>query len=132
VPLAEDGQAVMSRQLRPGLVALVPPACGCAGLLNQLAGQANEVGYSLDVILPVEPEAQPLSAALKTGKPRVLVDTHVPDQMGQSLYGLARASGLTVLLMQRDGVIANRFDNVHGKLPIDAELVTMSQPQASG
>jgi hypothetical protein len=132
VKLAEDAQYVMSRQLRPGLVALVPPACGCATVLNQLAGQADEVGYSLDVVLPVEPEAQPLSAALKTGKPRVLVDISAPDHMAQSLYGLAHASRLTVLLVQRDGVIVNRFDNVTGKLPIEAELVTMSQPQASG
>ncbi|HEX3908067.1 MAG TPA: hypothetical protein VHW92_09055 [Mycobacteriales bacterium] len=133
---AAEGQAVLSTALRPSVVALVPVACDtvidCNTVLNQLAGQADEVGYPLDVVVPSMPEAGPIKTAVTTGKPRVLVDTHTPADPDESLYALSNAKGLTVLLVRRNGVIADRFTNVTGALPsINGELVDMSQPQAS-
>lgn len=128
---------VMSRSLRPAIVALVPVGCNatihCSDVLNALAGQANEVGYPLDVVLPATPQAQPITRDLDTGRPRVLVDLASPSHQARSLYALAKASGLTALLVQRNGVIFDRFTNVTGSISaINAELVTMSEPRSGG
>jgi hypothetical protein len=130
------GETVLATSLRPSVVALVPVACNatidCDTVLNQLAGQADEVGYPLDVVLPSLPEAAPIAKSLRTGKPRVLVDPHTPAHPAESLYAQSSADGLTILLVGRNGEIVDRFTDVTGALPsINGELVNMSQPQAS-
>jgi hypothetical protein len=133
---AEAGQTVLATSLRPSVVALVPVGCDaqidCDKVLNQLAGQADEVGYPLDVVLPSTIEAGPIAKAVTTGKPRILVDTHSPAHQAASLYTRSNGDGLTILLVGRNGVIADKFTNVTGQIPsINGELVEMSQPQAS-
>ena len=128
----------MSRSLRPGVVALVPVGCNaaihCSDVLNALAGQANEVGYPLDVVLPATPQAQPDHQGRSTPGGRGYSWTsHSPSHQARSLYALAKASGLTALLVQRNGVIFDRFTNVTGSISaINAELVTMSEPRSGG
>jgi hypothetical protein len=126
VVLKESGQSVPSQLLRPAVVALVPAACGCTALLNTLAGEANEVGYALDVVAPALPETNGFAGSVTAGKPHVLIDLQYPKVPAASVYGQVGASGLTVLLVERNGVIYQKFTKVDGAIPgISGYLTTM-------
>jgi hypothetical protein len=124
VKLSELGQPVQSQALRPAVVALVPATCDCVALLRTLAGQADQVGYPLDVVTAATPPtgADTLIKALDTGKPHVLLDASSTN----SLYTQVGAQGLTLLLVERDGTIYQKYTNVVGPTPdLNARLQFM-------
>jgi hypothetical protein len=124
VALSELGQPVKSQALRPAVVALVPATCNCVARLKTLAGQADQVGYPLDVVTAATPPAgaDSLIKALDTGKPHVLLDASQTN----SLYDQVAAVGLTLLLVQPNGVIYDKYTNVVEPIPdLNARLQTM-------
>jgi hypothetical protein len=122
VGLSELGQPVRSQALRPAVVALVPATCNCVARLKTLAGQADQVGYPLDVVTAATPAADALVKSLDTGKPHVLLDASLTN----SLYDRVAAEGLTLLLVEPDGVIYAKYTNVAAPVPaLDAQLQTM-------
>jgi hypothetical protein len=122
VGLIELGQLVKSQALRPAVVALVPTSCDCVARLKTLAGQADQVGYPLDVVTAAKPAADTLVKSLDTGKPHVLLDASPTN----SLYDQAGAEGLTLLLVQSNGVIYDKYTNVVEPVPdLNARLQTM-------
>jgi hypothetical protein len=129
VGLIELGQRVKSQALRPAVVALVPTTCNCIARLKTLAGQADQVGYPLDVVTAARPAADTLVKTLDTGKPHVLLDASSTN----SLYDQVAAVGLTLLLVQPNGVIYEKYTNVVAPIPdLNARLQLMKvRPQVS-
>jgi hypothetical protein len=129
VKLSELGDPVGSQALRPAVVALVPATCNCVARLKTLAGQADQVGYPLDVVTAATPSADTLLKALDTGKPHVLLDASSTN----SLYDQVGAVGLTLLLVQPNGVIYDKYTNVVAPIPdLNARLQIMKvRPQVS-
>jgi hypothetical protein len=122
VKLSELGDPVQSQALRPALVALVPATCDCIARLKTLAGQADQVGYPLDVVTAATPAADALINLLNTGKPHVLLDASSTN----SLYQQAGAEGLTLLLVEPNGVIYEKYSDVVAPIPeLNARLQTM-------
>jgi hypothetical protein len=122
VKLSELGDPVQSQALRPALVALVPATCDCIARLKTLAGQADQVGYPLDVVTAATPAADALINLLNTGKPHVLLDASSTN----SLYQQAGAQGLTLLLVEPNGVIYEKYSDVVAPIPeLNARLQTM-------
>jgi hypothetical protein len=131
VGLSELGAPVRSQALRPAVIALVPASCNCTARLRTLAGQADQVGYPLDVVTTATPPAaaDALIKALDTGKPHVLLDASSTN----SLYDQVGAVGLTLLLVQSNGVIYEKYSNVVGPISdLNARLQIMKvRPQVS-
>jgi hypothetical protein len=111
------------------VVALVPTTCNCIARLKTLAGQADQVGYPLDVVTAARPAADTLVKTLDTGKPHVLLDASSTN----SLYDQVAAVGLTLLLVQPNGVIYEKYTNVVAPIPdLNARLQLMKvRPQVS-
>jgi hypothetical protein len=91
--------SVLLRNFRPALLALVPADCGCAAVLDRLAGQAGEVGVPLVVVASGGATAQlsGLVAAMHVGTPVALGD---PTGVLARTY---HARGVTAVLVGPDG-----------------------------
>ncbi len=98
---AADGTSVDSRALRPSVLALIPLQCQCVPLLNRLADDAASQSLPLVVVAPTlhDAEAGALPGRLDQGTTRVLYDR------SDALATGVAASGLTVVLLDRDGTI---------------------------
>lgn len=95
------GGTVAATSLRPALIALVPGRCGCTTLLRSLAAQAEEVQLRLVVLAPSAPDAEvaALSGRLHYGDVLTAYDAN------GRLAGAYAASGVTALVVGRDGVV---------------------------
>jgi hypothetical protein len=103
------------RELRPGVIGIVPPSCGCERIVAELATRTRE--FELNLWLAADRREDPASAAkvrreLQTlagaahgGVPQILRDER------NTLAGAYRpdpaAPGLTAVLVQPDGVVAH-------------------------
>ncbi len=98
---AADGTTVDSRALRPSVLALIPLQCQCVALLNRLADEAASQSLPLIVVAPTlhDAEAGALPGRLDQDTTRVLYDRS--DALATGVH----ASGLTVVLLDRDGTI---------------------------
>ena len=95
------GGAVKARSLRPALIALVPPHCGCTALLRSLAAQAEEVQLRLVVLAPSAPDAEVAALPGQLHYSDVLT---AYDANGRLANAYA-ADGVTALVVGRDGVV---------------------------
>jgi hypothetical protein len=101
VPLtAAGGQVVGAPTLHSTVLALVPDPCNCTPLLQSLAADAGPL--ALDVIAPSDSDAEvaALAGTLDHGRSQVYADN------GNLLRGALGASGLTVVVLNRDGTIS--------------------------
>lgn len=96
-----DGVVVPARSLRPALLALIPAHCVCPGVLDDLAAQAAEVQLRLVVVGPDAPDAE---VAAIPGQLRHGTVVAAYDRAG-SLASTYAASGVTALVVSRDGVV---------------------------
>jgi hypothetical protein len=112
VTLTSDGARSLSIALRPSVIALVPAACGCTDLLNKVAGTADSVAYPLNVIAGSQSDANDLQSNVTAGRARVFLDPAVSSTGDGSLYKQMHAVGLTLVVVQPDGVIASVYPNV--------------------
>ena len=99
----EDGTAVdtHSPTLRPEVFALIPTHCSCAGLLNELAGQAYSENVRLAIVVPAATDdtAVTLATSLDRGLPSIYYD------QSATVASAVASQGITVLLVDRDGTI---------------------------
>lgn len=118
--------SVPATGLRPGVVALVPAGCRCAGKLATLAGQVNEVGDILYLVVPTTPAADPEAASFTNqvsshGRAQVLYDDR--GRLASALH----ATGITVVLVQADGTIDAVLRSLTpGDHMLDAQLQEMT------
>lgn len=113
---------VALRDLRPAVLALIPPSCACAAVLDRLAGQAAEVGVPLIVVAPGWATAQlaDLLAAMHVGTPVALVDA------AGLLARDYRAQGVTAILVAPDGRVP--FDpvrNASSRTDLEGQLFAL-------
>lgn len=96
------GAHIGARTLRPALVVLLPAHCDCVTLLDSLAAQAAEVQVQL-VIVGVgsrDAEVAALPGQLHHGPVIAAYDD------AGTLVSSFHASGVTALVVQRDGVVS--------------------------
>jgi len=128
---AADGTSVDSRALRPSVLVLIPLRCQCVPLLNRLADDAASQSLPLVVVAPTlgDAEAAALPGRLDQGTTRVLYDRS--DALATDL----NASGLTVVLLDRDGTIFSKFElapSAHSPLAGVLHQMLAQSPPAHG
>ena len=95
------GTTRSARSLRPAVLALVPPSCGCFDVVDSLARQAGQFGLKLYVVAPAGVDAQidEMTSNVHGGRA-----TPAFDPTG-ALAQTYRASGVTAILLRSDGVV---------------------------
>lgn len=123
------GNTVDAQALRPALVVLLPPRCDCTKLLDTLAGQAEEVQLSLVVVGPVAPDAE---VAAVPGQLHYTQVVAAYDPTG-TLARVYHASGVTALVLGRDGVVTFVKQNVTAltRLELPLETALLLPPSAA-
>jgi hypothetical protein len=128
VPLAVGAGEVSARVLRPGVLALVPDGCDCALEAEQVIGQAASV--RLPTSLVAAPESVDDVAALRDSR-RVRPQQVALDRQGALADAYdADASGLTLLLVQADGVVTDVVPGFMEGQRLEPRLVDLAR--ASG
>jgi hypothetical protein len=116
-----------ARALRPALLAVTEPACGCTAALTHLAEEAADNG--LTVYLIGSAAQQPALTALAgstTLAVRVMVDQ-------DSAITTAFAKGaLTVVAVHADGVIEQIVNDFTRTTSLDTVLAELKQPAPAG
>ncbi len=105
VTLRRAGRPVSGRALRPAVLALLPPGCRCARLLEEIGGQAREFDLPLVLVGAAAPDR---GGALR-------------DPAGQ-LMGTYAARGVTLLLLRDDGVVTAVERDVKAGRRLEPEL----------
>jgi hypothetical protein len=101
VALRTDTGVVHSRDLRPSVIALVPPRCNCGTELNTLSGEAFGVELPFSVVEPgtADPAMAAAVQRISRGAPTLYFD---PDG---TLARSEAATGVTVVMLNRDATI---------------------------
>lgn len=106
------------RALRPAVIALVPSGCACEQAADELYRQAR--AYSLRVyFVASRRSASELRPLIETGGHGLAVPVHDARGTLESAY---RASGLTALLVRRDGVVTGVVRDLGPGLHLEQEL----------
>jgi hypothetical protein len=133
VTLSGSEGRVLSTALRPSVLALVPAACGCTGLLNKVAGSADSVGYPLNVVAASSADASGFTSGVTDGKTAVFFDPAVSSNPKGSLYTQMSGAGLTLVVVVPNGKIYDVYRSVT-TLPTDlfAQLTSADIQQRTG
>jgi hypothetical protein len=124
----QDGAPVdtHSAVLRPEVFALVPLRCGCADLLDRLAGQAYSERLRLGIVVPAATDdtADSLVTGLHRGRPSLYYDARA------ALATAVDSVGVTVVVVNRDGTIYSieRDITTATATSVDATLQSMLLP----
>jgi hypothetical protein len=110
-----ERRTVALRELRPGVIGIVPPSCGCERIVAELAARTREYELNFWMAADRRKDTEPAAETLKDlqalagsahgGTPRIVDD-------GQGIlagtYGRPPGSpGLTAVLVQPDGVVTH-------------------------
>lgn len=124
IRVEEDGGTQAVRDLRPAVFALVPSGCGCDQAVDELTEQAQK--YRLDVYLVASRrphrELQSLASTAGHGVTRPIGDT---DGVLESTY---HVSGLTAILVHRDGVVGAVLRDIQPGTRLERELAPLHEP----
>lgn len=122
--VGSSGGDMRLRDVRPAVLALVPPRCDCVGILESVAGQANEYGLALIIVgtSGTDIEARALASAIRRGRTNTVYDA---DGRVARTYG---ASGVTLLLVRSDAVVSDVVRNVTRDQRLEAQLSAMLSP----
>src|SRR4051794_2729326 len=112
------GQPRSLREMRPALLALLPPQCSCASLVESLAGQAETVGASLVAIAPaaVDADVAALPGRIHSGRVSAYFD---PVHALSDIYS---AIGVTLLVVSPDATVSHILRNVQPGVHLEAQL----------
>src|SRR3954452_3468509 len=104
--------------MRPALLALLPPQCDCAALVESLAGQAETVGASLVAIAPaaIDAEVAALPGRIHSGRVTAYFDP------AHALADIYSAIGVTLLVVSPDATVSHVMPNVRPGVHIEAQL----------
>lgn len=107
--LAADVRPLTALAVRPAMVLLVPPRCGCGGAVDELYRQAREFRVEVWLVAAGGPDAAGTAATR-----RQLADLDARETAGGArwavdpdgaLFRALRARGLTLVLVGPDGVV---------------------------
>ena len=98
-PVQITGVLRPARDLRPAVLVLLPARCGCAGLVDELSGQAAEFGLRLVLVAPAgsDPELPRLVSSARHGP--VVAAYDEDGRLGRDYA----ARGPTLILVRDDG-----------------------------
>ncbi len=118
------GTDMRLRDVRPAVLALVPPRCDCIGTLENVAGEANEYAVPLIIVgtKDTSVEAQALSSAIRRGRTNTVYDAN------GALATTYAASGVTLLLVARDATVTDIVRSVARDIRLEAQLSAMLSP----
>ncbi|MFF5260223.1 hypothetical protein ACFY4C_14840 [Actinomadura viridis] len=113
--VGKERTPVALRDLRPGVIGIVPPSCGCEHLVAELAGKTREFHLNLWLAADRREDSAPadrtrreliaLAGAAHAGTPQIIEDGR---GVLAGTYGPPPGSpGLTAVLVQPDGVVAH-------------------------
>ena len=118
-----SGERLDARALRPALIVLLPAHCNCATLLDSLAAQAAEVQVQLVAVGAGSPDAEVASLPGRLHHGDVIAAYDAPGTLASAYT----ASGVTALVVQRDGVVsyvkADLTPSSRLELPLQAALL---------
>jgi hypothetical protein len=119
-----DGVTKSAQELRPALLALVPTGCECVEVLDSLAGQAGSYELRLYVVAPAasDPAMVELLSGLHRGQAVPAYDA------GRVLAQTYDASGVTAVLLQSDGVVAEVVRDVSTSVQLGSKLSRLTMP----
>src|SRR5688572_22514761 len=106
------GRRVVVSDLRPAVVALLPPNCDCASALRDVADQARSYGLGVAVVIE-EAEDRP---------PSVPPFTITLEQVEGDLFAAYDARGLTLLLLAADGTVQQVLTDVEAGERLSSDL----------
>ena len=116
--VALDGpepRSIGLRELRPGVIGIVPPSCGCERIVAELATRTRE--FELNFWLAADRRGNPapadkvrrdlkaLAGAAHGGTPRIVQDEK--NILAGTYGGPPGTRGLTAVLVQPDGVVTH-------------------------
>jgi hypothetical protein len=122
--LLVGGLSKNSRELRPGVLALIPPSCECVPLLDDLFRQVKEYGYPMYLVgsEAMRTEIQKTARDVGNGTAAPVVD---PSGTLTATYA---ARGVTVLLVHADGIVGAVFRELAPGVRLEPELAPLSSP----
>lgn len=125
----QDGATLISaRSVRPSVIALIPAACDeCAELLEGVAEQAGSFGVST-VAIGSPDQVDQLAALTQSVGPLQLSTLTDPATSLRVTYGL---TGITLLLVRNDGVVADVVRNPTPDTRLEGALVELVPTGAS-
>jgi hypothetical protein len=124
-----SGSTRSVRDLRPAVLALVPPGCDCPEELREAGAQTREFGLRFWAVgVPdVLPEVVTLLRRSGTGSAGLLAD--VEGQLAAT-YSSGASGGLTLVLVHVDGVVGEVFHDVRAPLRAELALARLPEPGA--
>jgi hypothetical protein len=113
--IGKERRAKALRELRPGVIGIVPPGCACESTVAALAGPTTQFQLNFWLAADRRKGAAPPAETLRdlkalAGTAHTGTPTVIDDDQGllARTYGTATGSGgLTAVLVQPDGVVAD-------------------------
>jgi hypothetical protein len=120
---ATDGSTTSARNLRPGVVAMIPLHCGCEPMLSDLAHAVAGDRFSMYVVAPTYPDAE---AAALTGRLDAAGSAVYFDPTGALASSVGADQQVTLAVVDRNGTIFQIERDVTGpNSTLDAALLRM-------
>lgn len=121
--VAVNGEREAARTLRPAVIALIPPDCGCAQAADELYRQARAFSLRVYFVASQRPASELRDLVGTSGH-----GLAVPVQDGKgtlaSAYG---ASGLTAILVRRDGIVTGVVRDVEPSMRLEPKLAPLAR-----
>jgi len=113
-----------SRELRPGVLALIPPSCQCVPVLDELFRQVKEFGYPMYLVgsQAMRTEVAQTARDVGNGTAVPVVDTN------DTLATTYAPRGVTVVLVHADGVVGGLVHELASGERLEPQLATLSSP----
>jgi hypothetical protein len=118
-----DGKT-SSRDLRPGIVAVVGPSCGCADAISTLGRQAATNALPVYLVGPTDRAADLEKLATRAG----WIDVHAVTDLGGALVATYQGDNLTVIPVHADGVTEPALSDYTADKSLGPVLVSLRQP----
>ncbi|MQA97489.1 MAG: hypothetical protein GEV11_23700 [Streptosporangiales bacterium] len=120
----DDREAVRLRDLRPGVIMIIPEGCRCGPAVDHLTRQSREFLFNVYLVSAASPpeDLRRLASREGHGVARVL-----GDEKGV-LAGAYRPAGLTAVLVHTDGVVGGVLRNVSPGVRLESTLDRLQRP----
>lgn len=122
VELAVDGDPRAARTLRPAVIALVPRDCGCGQAADELYRQARALSLRVYFVASGRPASE-LRDLGGSGRGLAVL---VQDRTG-ALASAYDASGLTAVLVRRDGVVTDVVRDPEPGMRLEPKLAPLGR-----
>lgn len=122
--LAVSDGNTSSRDLRPGVVVIVGPSCGCADAISRVGRQAATSALPVYLVGPTGRAGDLQKLADRAG----WIDVHAVSDVGGALVTTYQGDGLTVIPVHADGVTEPAVFDYTADKSLGPVLVSLRQP----